>query len=96
MAQKKVAPIDSEQGSPSDAVCYLEKGKVKLTVLSPRGKEEAVVAILGSSDFFGEGSLARQRFVWFNDRDDRVRDPSNTEGDNIGDAGKPRGVGPSS
>jgi len=47
------------QGSPADAVFYIEKGKVKLTVLSPRGKE-AVVAILGSGDFFGEGSLAGQ------------------------------------
>jgi CRP/FNR family transcriptional regulator, cyclic AMP receptor protein len=47
------------QGSPADAVFYIEKGKVKLTVLSSRGKE-AVVAILGSGDFFGEGSLAGQ------------------------------------
>jgi len=47
------------QGSPADAVFYVEKGKVKLTVLSARGKE-AVVAILGSGDFFGEGSLAGQ------------------------------------
>ena len=47
------------QGSPADAVFYIEKGKVKLTVLSARGKE-AVVAILGSGDFFGEGSLAGQ------------------------------------
>jgi CRP/FNR family transcriptional regulator, cyclic AMP receptor protein len=47
------------QGSPADAVFYLENGKVKLTVLSTRGKE-AVVAILGSGDFFGEGSLAGQ------------------------------------
>src|SRR5512132_1080783 len=47
------------QGSPADAVFYLEKGKVKLTVLSTRGKE-AVVAILGSGDFFGEGCLAGQ------------------------------------
>ena len=47
------------QGSPADAVFYIEKGKVKLTVLSTRGKE-AVVAILGSGDFFGEGSLAGQ------------------------------------
>ena len=47
------------QGSPADAVFYIEKGKVKLTVLSNRGKE-AVVAILGSGDFFGEGSLAGQ------------------------------------
>src|SRR5437879_12262021 len=47
------------QGSPADAVFYIAKGKVKLTVLSARGKE-AVVAILGSGDFFGEGSLAGQ------------------------------------
>lgn len=47
------------QGSLADAVFYIEKGKVKLTVLSTRGKE-AVVAILGSGDFFGEGSLAGQ------------------------------------
>jgi len=47
------------QGSPADAVLYIEKGKVKLTVLSTRGKE-AVVGILGAGDFFGEGSLAGQ------------------------------------
>src|SRR5512132_2959866 len=47
------------QGSSADAVFYLEKGKVKLTVLSTRGKE-AVVAILRSGDFFGEGCLAGQ------------------------------------
>jgi CRP/FNR family transcriptional regulator, cyclic AMP receptor protein len=47
------------QGSRADSVFYIEQGKVKLTVLSARGKE-AVVAILGSGDFFGEGSLAGQ------------------------------------
>jgi CRP/FNR family transcriptional regulator, cyclic AMP receptor protein len=47
------------QGSPADAVFYIEKGKVKVTVLSARGKE-AVVAILGGGDFFGEGCLAGQ------------------------------------
>jgi CRP/FNR family cyclic AMP-dependent transcriptional regulator len=47
------------QGGPADAVFYIKKGKVKLTVLSARGKE-AVIAILGSGDFFGEGSLAGQ------------------------------------
>src|SRR5207249_12234855 len=47
------------QGNTADAVFYIEKGKVKLTVLSTRGKE-AVVAILGTGDFFGEGSLAGQ------------------------------------
>jgi CRP-like cAMP-binding protein len=48
------------QGEPADAVFYVQKGKVKLVVISPQGKE-AVVAILGPDDFFGEGSLAGQR-----------------------------------
>jgi len=47
------------QGSPADAVFYINEGEVKLTVVSERGKE-AVIAILGSRDFFGEGSLAGQ------------------------------------
>ena len=45
------------QGDPSDAVFYIESGKVKKTVVSEQGKE-AVVALLGASDFFGEGCLA--------------------------------------
>ena len=45
------------QGDPADAVFYIESGKVKKTVVSEQGKE-AVVAILGAGDFFGEGSLA--------------------------------------
>jgi CRP/FNR family cyclic AMP-dependent transcriptional regulator len=47
------------QGDPSNAVFYIEKGKVKLTVVSKRGKE-AVVAILGAGDFLGEECLAGQ------------------------------------
>jgi CRP-like cAMP-binding protein len=47
------------QGDPADAVFYLERGQVKLTVLSKAGKA-AVVAILGPGDFFGEGCLAGQ------------------------------------
>lgn len=47
------------QGDSADAVFYIHKGKIKLTVLSTQGKE-AVVAILGAGDFFGEGCLARQ------------------------------------
>lgn len=47
------------QGDPANAIFYLQKGKVKLTVVSNSGKE-AVVALLGSGDFFGEGCLARQ------------------------------------
>jgi CRP/FNR family cyclic AMP-dependent transcriptional regulator len=47
------------QGEPADAVFYIQEGKVKITVVSEQGKE-AVVAILGSDDFFGEGCLAGQ------------------------------------
>jgi CRP/FNR family transcriptional regulator, cyclic AMP receptor protein len=47
------------QGDPADAVFYVQKGKVKLTVVSEHGKE-AVIAILGTDEFFGEGCLAGQ------------------------------------
>lgn len=47
------------QGETADAVFYIQKGKVKITVISEQGKE-AVVAILGADDFFGEGCLAGQ------------------------------------
>jgi len=45
------------QGDPADAVFYIQNGKVKKTVISEQGKE-AVVALLGPGDFFGEGCLA--------------------------------------
>jgi CRP-like cAMP-binding protein len=44
------------QGDPADAVFYVQEGKVKVTVLSKAGKE-AVLTILGTADFFGEGCL---------------------------------------
>src|ERR1700691_1815554 len=47
------------QGAAGDAVFYVQKGEVKVTVVSEQGKE-AVVAILGADDFFGEGCLAGQ------------------------------------
>jgi CRP/FNR family cyclic AMP-dependent transcriptional regulator len=47
------------QGDAGDAVFYVQKGKVKVTVVSEQGKE-AVVAILGTDEFFGEGCLAGQ------------------------------------
>ena len=47
------------QGDAADALFYVQKGKVKVTTLSSHGKE-AVVAILGPGDFFGEGCLAGQ------------------------------------
>src|SRR3984885_5973904 len=45
-----------EQGDVADTVFYIQKGKVKLTVISEQGKE-AVVAILGPAQFFGEGCM---------------------------------------
>jgi CRP-like cAMP-binding protein len=48
------------QGAPADAVYFLQRGKIKLSLLSPQGKE-AVIALLGANDFFGEGCLAGQR-----------------------------------
>jgi CRP-like cAMP-binding protein len=47
------------QGDAADAVIYIKKGKVKVTVLSKQGKE-AVVAILGTDEFLGEGCLIGQ------------------------------------
>ena len=47
------------QGDPSDAVFYIQSGKVKKTVVSEQGKE-AVVALLEASDFFGEGLFGRR------------------------------------
>jgi len=47
------------QGDPADAVFYLDKGQIKLTVLSERGKS-AVVAMLGPGQFVGEGCLTGQ------------------------------------
>ena len=47
------------QGDASDSVMYIQKGGVKLSVLSKTGRE-AVVAMLGPGDFFGEGCLAGQ------------------------------------
>jgi CRP/FNR family cyclic AMP-dependent transcriptional regulator len=49
------------QADPADAVFYVQKGRLKLTVVSRNGKE-AVVALLGVGDFLGEGCLAGQQF----------------------------------
>jgi CRP/FNR family transcriptional regulator, cyclic AMP receptor protein len=47
------------QGDPANSILYLQKGGVKLSVVSSTGKE-AVVGVLGPGDFFGEGCLAGQ------------------------------------
>jgi CRP-like cAMP-binding protein len=49
------------QGDAADAVFFIHKGNVKLTVLSARGKE-AVIGVLDPGSFFGEGCLAGQPF----------------------------------
>ena len=48
-----------KQGDRADAVFYVQKGKVRLTVVSKAGKE-ATIGILGEGNFFGEGTLAGQ------------------------------------
>src|SRR5450631_2293128 len=47
------------QGDPATSVLYIQRGSVKLSVVNEVGKE-AVVAILGPGDFFGEGSIGGQ------------------------------------
>jgi CRP-like cAMP-binding protein len=47
------------QGDGADAVFYIQKGKVRLTVVSQAGKE-ATIGIVSEGTFFGEGSLAGQ------------------------------------
>jgi CRP/FNR family cyclic AMP-dependent transcriptional regulator len=47
------------QGDDADAVFYIRRGRVKITVVSPTGKE-AVIALLKADEFFGEGCLIEQ------------------------------------
>ena len=53
------AEVIFSQGDDADAVFYIKKGKIKVTVVSKQGKE-AVVAILGTDEFVGEGCLIGQ------------------------------------
>jgi CRP/FNR family transcriptional regulator, cyclic AMP receptor protein len=55
----KKAEIIFSQGEPAESIMYIQEGGVKITVVSETGKE-AVIAILGPEDFFGEGCLADQ------------------------------------
>jgi CRP/FNR family transcriptional regulator, cyclic AMP receptor protein len=59
LAKYRKGQVVFSQGEIGDAVFYIQKGKVKVTVVSEQGKE-AVVAILGADEFFGEGCLAGQ------------------------------------
>jgi CRP/FNR family cyclic AMP-dependent transcriptional regulator len=61
---RKILPFPKKQmifaqGNPSDAVFYIRKGKIRLTVVSKTGKE-ATIGILNEGDFFGEGCLTGQ------------------------------------
>jgi CRP/FNR family cyclic AMP-dependent transcriptional regulator len=47
------------QGEAADSIFYVQKGKVRLTVVSQAGKE-ATIAVVSAGNFFGEGSLAGQ------------------------------------
>jgi CRP/FNR family cyclic AMP-dependent transcriptional regulator len=63
-ASKRIAEFRKKQaifsqGEAADSVIYVQEGSVKLTVVNESGKE-AVVAIFGSGDFFGEGGMAGQ------------------------------------
>src|ERR1700739_681177 len=55
----KKADIIFSEGAAADSVMYIQQGGVKITALSAAGKE-AIIAILGPGDFFGEGCLAGQ------------------------------------
>lgn len=57
-AHKKGAVL-FRQGEAADAVFYVKKGKIKVTVVSSHGKE-AVLAVLGADEFLGEGCLIGQ------------------------------------
>ncbi|MGB6471168.1 MAG: Crp/Fnr family transcriptional regulator, partial [Candidatus Acidiferrales bacterium] len=61
VAQFRKKEIVFSQGEPGKHVLYLQKGGVRLSVVNENGKE-AVVAVLGRDDFFGEGCLAGQQF----------------------------------
>ena len=59
IAEYKTGQVIFSQGEPADAVFFIQDGEVKVSVVSEQGKE-AVVAMLGKDEFFGEGCLAGQ------------------------------------
>jgi CRP/FNR family cyclic AMP-dependent transcriptional regulator len=59
IAKYKKRQVVYTQGDVADAIFYLQSGRLKLAVVSSRGKE-AVVAIVSANEFFGEGCLAGQ------------------------------------
>lgn len=59
VSKHKKKEVIFRQGDKADSVFYIKGGKIKVTVVSPQGKE-AVVAILGENEFMGEGCLIGQ------------------------------------
>jgi CRP/FNR family transcriptional regulator, cyclic AMP receptor protein len=59
ISKYQINQVVFSQGALADSVFYIHDGKVKVTVISEQGKE-AVVAIMGRDEFFGEGCLAGQ------------------------------------
>jgi CRP/FNR family transcriptional regulator, cyclic AMP receptor protein len=59
VVRHRAGDVIYSQGDRCDSVFYVQKGEVKLAVLSPSGKE-AIVAIFEPGDFFGEGALSGQ------------------------------------
>ena len=59
LSKHRKSEIIFSQGDDADAVFYVKKGKIKVTVVSKQGKE-AVIAILGTDEFVGEGCLIGQ------------------------------------
>src|SRR5579864_210213 len=59
ISKHRKSEIIFSQGDDADAVFYVKKGKVKVTVVSKQGKE-AIIAILGTDEFVGEGCLIGQ------------------------------------
>jgi CRP/FNR family transcriptional regulator, cyclic AMP receptor protein len=60
LAAYKKDQVVFSQGDAADSLYFVQKGKIKISVVSARGKE-AVIAILGTGAFFGEGCLAGQQ-----------------------------------
>ena len=59
VVRHRAGDVIYSQGDRCDSVFYVQKGEVKLAVLSPSGKE-AIVAVFEPGDFFGEGALSGQ------------------------------------
>ena len=59
IADYRTGQVIFSQGEAADSVFYIVRGKIKIAVISEQGRE-AVVGLLGSRDFFGEGCLIAQ------------------------------------